>query len=76
MKKPASQLTALALSISESTVKVIMAAFNKMGDNGLDLCLRFATKPEFMIDKIARKNGHAILTPIFTGAQNVIILSR
>ena len=26
-----------------------------------ELCLRFATKPEFMIDKIARKNGHAIL---------------
>jgi len=33
---PASQLTASALDISESTVKVIMAAFNKKGEQGLD----------------------------------------
>lgn len=33
---PASQLTASALNISESTVKVIMAAFNKNGEEGLD----------------------------------------
>lgn len=32
---PASQLTASALNISESTVKVIMAAFNKNGKEGL-----------------------------------------
>ena len=35
LKKPATQLTASALSISESTVKVIMAAFNKNGKDGL-----------------------------------------
>ena len=33
---PATQLTASALSVSESTVKVIMAAYNKDGDEGLD----------------------------------------
>jgi transposase len=33
--KPASQLAASALDISESTVKVIMAAFNKKGEEGL-----------------------------------------
>ena len=32
---PASALTASALGISESTVKVIMSAFNKIGENGL-----------------------------------------
>ncbi len=35
LRKPATQLTASALSISESTVKVIMAAFNKNGKDGL-----------------------------------------
>ena len=35
MERPAVQLTASALSISESTVKVIMAAYNKKGDEGL-----------------------------------------
>lgn len=34
-KIPASKLTASALNISESTVKVIMAAFNKKGNEGL-----------------------------------------
>ncbi len=33
---PASKLTASALSISESTVKVIMSAFNKKGEEGLN----------------------------------------
>ena len=36
LEKPASRLTASALDISESTVKVIMAAFNKNGEEGLD----------------------------------------
>jgi hypothetical protein len=35
-KIPASKLTASALDISESTVKVVMAAFNKKGDEGLN----------------------------------------
>ncbi len=35
-KIPASKLTAFALAVSESTVKVIMAAFNKKGDDGLN----------------------------------------
>ena len=35
LKKPASRLTASALDISESTVKVVMAAFNKKGEEGL-----------------------------------------
>jgi len=35
LKMPASQLTSSALGISESTVKVIMAAFNKNGEQGL-----------------------------------------
>ena len=34
--KPASQLAASALGVSESTVKVIMAAFNKDGEDGLE----------------------------------------
>ncbi len=33
---PATQLAASALGISESTVKVIMAAYNKKGEDGLD----------------------------------------
>ena len=33
--RPTSVLTASALGISESTVKVIMSAFNKTGENGL-----------------------------------------
>jgi len=36
LEKPASQLTASALDISESTVKVIMAAFNRKGNEGLN----------------------------------------
>jgi transposase len=36
LESPASKLTASALDISESTVKVIMAAFKKNGDAGLD----------------------------------------
>ncbi len=36
LNKPATQLTANALGISESTVKVIMSAYNKKGDEGLD----------------------------------------
>jgi transposase len=36
LEAPASQLTATALDISESTVKVIMAEFKKKGDAGLD----------------------------------------
>ena len=35
LKQPASSLAASALCVSESTVKVIMAAFNKKGDDGL-----------------------------------------
>ena len=35
LKKPSTQLAASALNISESTVKVIMAAFNKNGAEGL-----------------------------------------
>ena len=35
-KCPSTQLTASALSVSESTVKVIMAAYNKGGHDGLD----------------------------------------
>ncbi len=35
-QKPASKITASALDISESTVKVIMAAFNKKGIDGLN----------------------------------------
>ncbi len=35
-KIPASKLTASALAISESTVKVIMAVFNKKGEDGLN----------------------------------------
>ncbi len=36
LRNPATQLAASALGISESTVKVIMAAYNKKGENGLD----------------------------------------
>jgi len=36
LKKPATQLAASALGISESTVKVTMAAYNKKGTDGLD----------------------------------------
>jgi len=36
LKKPATQLAATSLDVSESTVKVIMAAFNKKGEEGLD----------------------------------------
>lgn len=36
LTRPASQLTATALNISESTVKVIMAAFNRRGEEGLN----------------------------------------
>jgi hypothetical protein len=36
LKQPATKLAASALGISESTVKVIMAAYNKAGDEGLD----------------------------------------
>jgi transposase len=39
LETPASQLTASALDISESTVKVIMAAFKKKGAAGLDWSL-------------------------------------
>ena len=36
LRNPATQLAASALGISESTVKVIMSAYNKKGDDGLD----------------------------------------
>lgn len=36
LELPATQLAASALGISESTVKVIMAAYNKKGEEGLD----------------------------------------
>ena len=36
LENPATQLTASALGISESTVKMIMAAYNKKGKDGLD----------------------------------------
>lgn len=36
LRNPATRLAASALGISESTVKVIMAAYNKKGENGLD----------------------------------------
>ena len=36
LKTSATQLAASALSISESTVKIIMAAYNKKGEEGLD----------------------------------------
>ena len=36
LKNPATRLAASALGISESTVKVIMAAYNKKGNDGLD----------------------------------------
>lgn len=36
MERPASQLAASALDISESTIKVIMATFNKKGEDGLN----------------------------------------
>jgi len=36
LSSPATRLTASALGISESTVKVIMAAYNKKGEEGLD----------------------------------------
>ena len=36
LKQPASKLASSALDISESTVKVVMAAFNKSGDEGLN----------------------------------------
>lgn len=36
LESPASELAASALGISESTVKVIMATFNKKGKSGLD----------------------------------------
>jgi len=36
MELPSTQLTASALNISESTVKVIMSAFNKHGESGLN----------------------------------------
>ena len=35
LKQPASRLAASALGVSESTVKVLMAAYNKKGDDGL-----------------------------------------
>lgn len=35
LKRPATKLAASALNVSESTVKVIMAAYNKKGDDGL-----------------------------------------
>ena len=36
LRNPATQLAASALGISESTVKVIMSAYNKKGKKGLD----------------------------------------
>lgn len=36
LRNPATRLAASALGISESTVKVILAAYNKKGENGLD----------------------------------------
>ncbi len=36
LKLPATQLTAFALDIGESTVKVIMSAYNKKGESGLN----------------------------------------
>ena len=36
LSNPATKLAASALGISESTVKVIMAAYNKKGEEGLD----------------------------------------
>lgn len=36
LNTPATQLTASALGISESTVKVIMAAYHKKGEEGLN----------------------------------------
>ncbi len=60
LKRPASLLSASALDISESTVKVIMSAFNKMGDEGLIFSKSqkrgrpsFAVKPG--IEPIVRK---------------------
>jgi hypothetical protein len=35
IEMPSTQFTGSALNISESTVKVIMAAFNKKGEEGL-----------------------------------------
>lgn len=36
LQTPSTQLSASALGVSESTVKVILAAYNKKGDDGLD----------------------------------------
>ena len=37
LTRPTSQLTATALNISESTVKVIMAAYNRRGEEAITL---------------------------------------
>lgn len=51
MKWPASKLAAAALNISESTVKVIMAAFNKNGEDGLDFSrFQHRGRPAFTVE--------------------------
>ena len=44
---PATKLTASALDISESTVKVIMAAFNKNGEDGFFRVVSRATTQKY-----------------------------
>ena len=73
---PASQLTASALNISESTVKVIMAAFNKKGGDGLNFSkFQQRGRPAYAIEsgieslvrqfvRRANKNGDQVNTKI------------
>lgn len=51
LKKPATKLTAEALGASESTVKVIMSAYNKKGIDGLNWSkLEQKGRPEYAIE--------------------------
>jgi len=51
IRLPATQLTASALGISESTVKIIMAAYNKKGDDGLDWSKAAQRgRPKYMVE--------------------------
>jgi transposase len=72
LKRPASKLTASALNISESTVKVIMANYNKKGEEGLSFSkFQQRGRPTYAVElgieplirkfiRRANKNGHQV----------------
>lgn len=76
LKMPATKLASSTLGISESTVKVIMAAFNKNGDEGLDFSKsQLRGRPTYAIEsgieplvrefiRSANKNGDQVTLEI------------